>query len=185
MRLFAALDPPPPAVTSLQDAVSELPSLPALRIVPAEQWHLTLAFYGKVPDGRVDEVRERLGRAAARAEPLSLRLTGAGTFGRQARRAHVLWAGLSGDVEQARRLAERCSAAGRRAGVVMEDRPFRPHLTIGRVRGRQADLRDAVAVLSPYAGPTWTAAELRLVRSHLGPPTTHETLTTWALGPGR
>jgi 2'-5' RNA ligase len=182
MRLFVALDPAPPAVASLRGALSELPPLSALRIMRAEQWHLTLAFYGEVPDSRVDDLSERLSRAASRTAPLTLRLEGAGTFGRQARRAHVLWAGLSGDVEQVRRLAERCSAAGRRAGVVMEDRPFRPHLTIGRARGREVDLRDAVAVLSSYVGPAWTETELRLVQSHLGPPTVHDTLATWALG---
>jgi 2'-5' RNA ligase len=181
MRLFAAIDPLPEAVAHLQEALSHVAGLSELRVVPTEQWHLTLAFYGEVPDARGDELRERLGRAATRTTPLALRLEGAGTFGRQARRAHVLWVGLSGDVESTHRLADRCVAAGRRAGITMQDRAFRPHLTIGRARGREADLRAAVAALSTYAGPSWTATQLRLVESHLGPPTRHEALAAWPL----
>lgn len=184
MRLFAALDPSAEAVASLHDALA-VASIPAdLRVLPAAQWHLTLAFYGEVTDERVGDLSERLGRAARRTAPPTLRLEGAGTFGRRARRAHVLWAGLAGDVDGVRRLAERCAAAGRRAGIGMEDRPFRPHLTIGRTRGREADLTDVIAALSPYAGPSWTAGELRLVESHLGPPTVHETMRTWPFGAG-
>jgi RNA 2',3'-cyclic 3'-phosphodiesterase len=75
-------------------------------------------------------------------------------------------------------------AAARRAHVDVEDRPYRPHLTLAR--GREgADLRPVVDVLAGFAGRTWTAGELHLVRSHLGagPERTsrYETLTSWAL----
>lgn len=63
----------------------------------------------------------------------------------------------------------------------MEERRFRPHLTVARARGRGADLRGAARALSAYAGPWWVAADVRLVRSHPGPPLVHEALATLPL----
>ena len=179
MRLFVALDPPPETVQSLSTALTDALSdaAPAeLRWTPPEQWHLTLAFFGEVDESRVEELTERLRRVAARTPALELALRGAGSFGRS-----VLWCGVHGDAPALRRLAARCTAAGRRTGIAMEERPFRAHLTLGRARRRGADLRGLVASLSSYAGRPWTARELRLVRSRLGPPVVHETLATFAL----
>src|SRR3954451_7568960 len=120
MRLFAAIDPPDTEVAALAAASGD--AIPQLRYVPTHQWHITTAFYGEVPDRVVDELGERLGRAAARTAPITLALRGAGTFPKQAAKARVLWVGLDGDVAELSRLAERCVAAGRRCGLPMEDR---------------------------------------------------------------
>lgn len=173
MRLFVAIDPPAEAVDSLH---AVLPSDDRLRWTAADRWHITLAFLGEVGESRVSALTERLGRAAARSAPMRLRLLGAGAFGRQ-----VLWCGVDGDVDGLSRLAERCRAAARRSSIPVEDRPFRPHVTLARARGRGADLRDVARTLSAYAGPWWTAGEMRLVQSHLGPPLVHENLVTFDL----
>jgi 2'-5' RNA ligase len=141
---------------------------------------VTTAFYGDVDDGSADELRERLARAASRTPPIALRIAGAGAFSR-IRAARVLWAGIDGDVEQLRRLANRCRAAGGRSGIEMKDERFRPHLTLARSRRAPVDVTTHVEALASYLGPTWTATTLRLVRSTLGPTTTHETDDEWAL----
>src|SRR3954468_18601242 len=132
MRLFTAVYPPPDELDRLAVALGEL--APGLRPVSREQWHITTAFYGEVPDGLVDELTERLARGVARTSPISLSLRGAGTFPKQAAKARVLWVGLDGDVGELSRLADRCVAAGRRSGLRMEHRAFRPHLTVARAR---------------------------------------------------
>ena len=54
-------------------------------------------------------------------------------------------------------------------GYVVEDRPFRPHLTIARA-SRPTDLRDAVAALDAAGpGPPWTASEIVLFESDTRP----------------
>lgn len=174
MRLFAAVDPPPEEAAALAAALGG--PAPGLRYVPSAQWHITTAFYGEVSDGVVAELTERLSRAAARTPLVTLKLRGAGTFPKQAVKARVLWSGLEGDIDELSRLADRCAAAGRRCGLTMEDRAFRPHLTLGRARKDAVDLRDVVAALSSYAGQPWTASSLRLVRSTLGSQVVHETL---------
>ena len=62
---------------------------------------------------------------------MRLRLAGAGRFG-SVRRPQVFWAGLDGDVAALVELANRLAKAARALHLPVEDRPFRPHLTLGR-----------------------------------------------------
>jgi 2'-5' RNA ligase len=183
MRLFAAIDPPAEAVTDLELAIGDADG--RLRWVPSTQWHVTTAFYGEVGEAIADALGQRLGRAAQRTPPLSLRFAGAGSFPRRSTAARVLWVGLSGDMEQLTRLTERCGAAGRHSGLTIEDRRFHAHLTLARVRRNAVDLSAQVAALSSYVGPSWPVTSLRLVRSTLGPDVRHETLDEWSLGANR
>jgi RNA 2',3'-cyclic 3'-phosphodiesterase len=178
VRLFAAVIPPPDVLAELAAA---LPGpVPALRFVPAEQRHLTVAFYADVPEVALADFSERLRRACARTAPISLRLNGFGTFPTNAARARVLWAGVVGDVAELTRLAERALAAGRRAGIDVEERRYRPHLTVARARRGAADVRSALEGAS-LDGTPWTAAELVLVRSTLGAEVRHERVATFPL----
>lgn len=162
MRLFAAIVPPADALDHLATAVDPVRD-DRLRWSRPDAWHLTLAFYGEVPDERLDELTERLHRAARRQQQLSLALSGAGRFD-----GRVLWVGCSGDLDGLRKLSRSCGAAGRRAGAAIdEQRRFRPHLTLARA-ATPVDLRDHVATLAGYHGPSWTASELALIRSSLG-----------------
>jgi 2'-5' RNA ligase len=180
VRLFVAVELP----TAVRDDLdAALPSLRAvspehLRWVPPARWHLTLAFLGEVAEPAADELRERLARAARRHGPTQLTVRGGGRFD-----GRVLWAGLVGDVDALRRLAQSVAAGARRAGVPVEDRPYRPHLTLARAR-RPTDLRPLAAGLADYAGPAWQATEIALVHSHLGPEPRYDTLVTWPLGSG-
>lgn len=174
-----AVDPPEAELHALAEAVGERDG--RLRWVPPEQWHITLAFYGDVPDDVADGLAERLGRAAARTSVLGLALAGAGTFPRQARKALTLWVGVAGDTDALARLADRCAAAGRRCAIPMKERVFRPHLTLARSRRDPVDLRDRVAALASYAGSPWSVCDVRLVHSTLGSTVRHETLASWPL----
>jgi 2'-5' RNA ligase len=180
VRLFVAVDPPPTAVTALDAALGERDER-LLRWAPPDQWHLTLVFCGEVAETDVDELRARLARAAARATPFSLQLIGGGTFPKQAAKARVVWVGVGGDVPALTRLAERCAAAARRTGIEVEDRRYRPHLTVARARREAADARAQVDRLADFATEPWRVASLRLVKSTVGSSVTHETLEQFAL----
>jgi 2'-5' RNA ligase len=180
MRLFVAVTPPPEAIDELRSATAAMRSAhPELRWSLPAQWHLTLAFLGGVDDETRTDLSARLGRTAARHPPMRLALHGAGRFGDR-----VLWTRVEGDVGALRGLAASVRAAAQRAGIDVEDRPYRPHLTLARGRDG-ADLRPVVDALAGFAGRTWTAAELHLVRSHLGggPGRTsrYEPLASWQL----
>jgi RNA 2',3'-cyclic 3'-phosphodiesterase len=179
VRLFAAVYPPAEELDRLAAAVGTLPD--TLRPVPREQWHLTTAFYGEVPDAHVEALTERLARAAARTSPFSLRLAGAGSFPGQVARARQVWIGVDGDAETLARLAERCVAAGRREGLPGESRRYRPHLTLARARRTTTDATALVEGLSSYAGELWTVTELTLMKSTLGAAVHHQALATFHL----
>ncbi|MBP0460623.1 RNA 2',3'-cyclic phosphodiesterase [Streptomyces montanisoli] len=201
MRLFVAVLPPDDAVAVLARAVAplrELPGAGGLRWTGRASWHFTLAFLGEVDGGVLPALDERLARAARRCEPFPLRISGGGRFG-----ATTLWAGAAGGIPELRRLAERASAAARRAGAgagagtgdetAGGHRAFHPHLTLARARGGRggADLRPYVAALEPVESTTWQVGEVCLVRSHLpdgrtpGEGPRYETLGRWPLGRGR
>ncbi|MEU6079302.1 RNA 2',3'-cyclic phosphodiesterase [Streptomyces sp. NPDC047108] len=186
MRLFAAVLPPDRAVAELAEGVRTLRDLPGadrLSWTGEAGWHFTLAFYGEVDDGLVPELQTRLGRAAARRAAFGLRLLHGGRFGQRA-----LWAGAEGDVAEMSRLAGASLAAGRRAGLSVEEhRSYTPHLTIARNRA-DTDLRPFVGALAEFEGTPWTVEELCLVRSNLpaggrpGERPRYETVGAWTLG---
>lgn len=180
MRLFVAVTPPGPQCTELEAAIGLRDE--QLRWVAPEQWHLTLVFCGEVEERLVPELIERLHRAAARTAVFPLSLHGGGSFPKQAARARVLWTGVGGDTATLSRLAERCSAAARRCGIPVEDRAFRPHLTLARARRDTADVRDYVARMSSYDGTPWEVMSMRLVHSTLGASVRHETLAELRFG---
>ncbi len=97
----------------------------------------------------------------------------------------MVWIGIAGEVEA---LAGLASEVGRRLaplGFPPEDRPFSPHLTLGRAReGRGAPgLGGALAQVASMEGAPWRATELVLYRSHLAPSgARYEALDRFALG---
>jgi 2'-5' RNA ligase len=177
VRLFVALWPPPDAVSELLAVVDGIRTENArLRWTASEQWHLTLAFLGEVADERRPELEERLARAASRHPPLTLRFAGGGRFG-----TRVLFTRVESDREPLVRLAASVAAAARRSRIPVEDRPYRPHLTLARGRDGE-DLRPLAERLGSFEGRRWTATHVDLVQSRLGSgPARYVSSASWQL----
>jgi 2'-5' RNA ligase len=184
MRLFVAVELGEPVREHLKSRTEPLRDAePGWRWAPPTQWHLTLAFLGQVPDGRLPELTRRMGLAARRHRPFDLALAGLGAFD-STRRARVLWAGVGGDRDALAALADSVSAGARRAKIDVEERRrYRPHVTLGRRRA-PADVRDTLGPGRDYHGPSWRVSEFVLVESHLGPAVRHEVRDRFALGHG-
>jgi len=189
-RMFVAVVPPEEVVEHLDEFLDVRRDAGELRWTVSEQFHLTLAFLAEVPDRTVDDLLERLERAARRRTAFETRLVGGGAFPNAAR-ARVLWAGLDldehGSTELAR-LATGARAAAARAGIEVDGARFKPHLTVARVR-QPRDVTRWVRLLDGYAGPGWTVEEIALVESFLGQGPRgrprHETVATFPLSPQR
>lgn len=166
--MFVALLPPEGALEDLADFLRPRQEAePGFRWTVPDQWHVTLAFMPAVPERALEDLVERLGRAAGRRTPFALSVVGGGAFPNPAR-ARVLYAALETAAEQElRRLATGARAAAAKAGAGEEGGRFHPHLTLARL-GRPVEVTRWVRVLDTYRGPEWTATELTLVRSHLG-----------------
>ena len=150
----------------------------APRWIPSDRWHLTLLFLGATPVDVLPRLGDSAAEAVTAAPAMSLRLAGAGRFG-SPRRPQVFWAGLDGDVAPLVALAERLGTAARKLRLPVEDRPFRPHLTLGRWAPRRPADGTLPDRLAEYAGPAWPVTEVRLLESHLGPKPTYETVAAW------
>ena len=159
MRLFVQVRPTEVALRHLRD------HLGGVRTSNPDQWHVTLAFLGEVDSA--EPLYDGLAAAASLHAPFRLSLRGGGSFGPRA-----TWAGVGGDVEQLRALVADVEAACRDAGVHLEDRPYRPHLTVGRVDRR---------LLSTYEGPAWDVRDIQLVHSVLGQRAVHTVLRDFPL----
>jgi RNA 2',3'-cyclic 3'-phosphodiesterase len=187
LRLFVAVVPPPSVLLELRAAMTTLPhSDPSLRWTRPDSWHITLTFLGEVSEPMVPDIKERLGRAAARNTPMELAIAGGGHFGGRA-----LWAGIQGERDRLGRLAEAVNAAARRCHIKVEDRAFRPHLTLARVRGVQRDSSDEapgpvdlqayVDRMAAFRTPRWLVGEVDLFAVTESPTKHYERIGRWAL----
>ncbi|SFB91741.1 2'-5' RNA ligase [Nocardioides terrae] len=169
MRLFVALIPPQEALEDLDDFLDVRREAGPFRWTQSDQVHVTLAFLADAPERSLDDLVERLGRAAGRRTRFETAIAGGGAFP-DAARARVLWAGLSlGDDGRTEldRMATGARAAAARSGIEVGGQRFRPHLTVARL-GRPQEATRWVRLLDAYRGPSWTASSISLVQSHLG-----------------
>jgi 2'-5' RNA ligase len=140
-----------------------LPPLPG-RVVPAQNWHFTLRFLGDT-DARARDALVSTLRATRLGNKFSIRFDGLGAFPR-AKRARIIWLGVTDGAQQLISLAESVESAARRSGFAAEARPFKPHLTLTRVEPPRA-VNDILNSQPPLA-VTMPVAEAALVRSSLG-----------------
>jgi len=138
LRLFVAVELPTEVRTALSAARRELEAQPGgryVRWVDLDQAHLTIKFLGNTAEEMVPALRTCLTSVAAEAAPFSLRLSGVGAFPNP-RRPRVIWAGLDPGTDSV--LLEGLHVSLEQAlaglGFATEERPFSPHLTLGRVR---------------------------------------------------
>ncbi len=101
--------------------------------VRPESVHLTLKFLGEIDPGRVAEIRTELECVVGSHDPFSVRVRGMGCFPRM-NQPRVVWVGLIGDEGRLLRLQGDVETVLERLGFPKEERPFRAHLTLGRVR---------------------------------------------------
>ena len=165
LRLFVAApltDDARHRIAHLLRAASPRP-LPG-RPVPPENWHVTLRFLGSVDEVGRDRLLAGLD-AAVLGERFDVEWGGLGAFPRPAR-ATVLWVGADRGDGPLRLLAERVEDAVVGAGFDPEDRPFRSHLTLSRIRPHQ-DVTPIVDRLEPL-GVRMPVDRVVVYRSHLG-----------------
>ena len=177
VRVFVALDLPSKAKETLRATVTALePQLaPGVRWVDPGGIHLTLKFLGDVDKEMVNDLLKAMEQSALAFNPNSFRLalSGLGVFP-NAREPRVLWAGVEGDLEELKTLQLLMDRHISDLGFDRERRPFRPHLTIGRVRDQvlPGERRKIGEVLARTALPptdAWDVEEVHLIRSTLTP----------------
>lgn len=133
VRAFVAVDPGPAVHTALVRLKNTLAAVDAdVRWVGDGGLHVTLKFLGATAPASLDQLRAGLADTLRDRLAIPVHVSGLGAFPSR-NRPRVVWVGVTGDgLDDVARAVETAAVA---AGFPAEERPFRPHITLGRVRG--------------------------------------------------
>ena len=171
IRTFIALELPPAVKTLLQEVQQELKRLKIrARWVRPENIHLTLKFLGDINLDDVDRISDALSGAAAGISSLTLSVRGIGVFP-GIKRPRVIWVGLGGDVQELRDLQSGLEAGLDAIGFPKENRAFKAHLTIGRIKQavKPDVIRQMMRQYSSLSTEEFSCRQVILFKSDLKP----------------
>jgi len=176
IRCFAAILLSEDVREAVASAVEPLRGLSrAVAWVPAANLHFTLRFLGNQDQDGLARAVEALGEAAGATPPFTLALHGMGGFP-GLERPRILWVGATAGALEARALQGRLDDALDRRGFGREDRPWHPHVTVGRVfdnrrwqQDRGLALRGGMAGLATRGFGAFPVSRISLMRSDLLP----------------
>lgn len=155
-------------LSAAQEALRQ--AAPDLKWVDPAGFHLTLKFLGPVAPDRLRRTWQAVEEALDGTCGFCVRFAGVGAFP-SLRRPRVVWAGVAAGAAELQSLAERVERACVALGFPPEDRPFQPHLTLGRAR-RPAPLPALAAAIDRLReedfGESWVDRVL-LMKSQLTP----------------
>jgi len=160
-RVFIAVDPSAEVAARAARIIDRLRGAGVdAAWIPPDRMHLTLHFLGdEIDDADLHRICVALDGAAAAVPAFRIAFDGVGVFP-DVRRPRVVWLGVQAGAAELARLYD--ELAGRLApiGFHPEARGFRPHLTLGRFRGRGTEGATLAAALASVEGVA--AAEMRL-----------------------
>ena len=175
IRVFVAVGISAKAREQLIDAADRI----RREIPQGIQWanpdgmHLTLKFLGNIPPSGVGPLLACLEPVASGHPSFPLELAGLGMFPNR-RKPRVLWAGAGGDLDALTRLQQASEDAINALGYPPEQRPFRPHITLGRPRRNVSDAQlsrigSVVSGLAPPSPVVWLVESVDVMQSELHP----------------
>jgi 2'-5' RNA ligase len=175
-RLFIAIELPQSVITRLSELQADLKrETPpdTVRWVNPTGIHLTLKFLGDTPVTQRAVIEAALAQAASGHAPFMLAAGGLGCFP-NCRRPRVVWAGIRESLDALAALQWAVEQFVAPLGYPTEDRPFSPHLTLGRIQrdARPGDVQKLGerVVGTPSTEPErWQVERITLIRSELKP----------------
>jgi 2'-5' RNA ligase len=158
-RLFVGIALPEEAREALArhlcgHAVRQL-APPGVRLLPADNWHVTLQFLGDVASETSAALHAACSRAAAAVPEFALELAGASAFP-SPRRARTLFVAVTRGQAELTQLAQRLGEETEPLGFARDPRPFHGHVTFARQKHGSA-----APLLAACAPP---ALEIRVTR---------------------
>ena len=159
MRLFVAVDLPDDArqAIAVRQKLWAGPlskSTDGLKLIELARMHLTLLFVGEARDAQVPAIVESMNAPAGMA-PFDVTFGGVGVFPPRGA-PRVLWIGITDGAARLERLQHEIAERVRSVDIAFDDRPFHPHLTLGRWRGD--DRRRSTSVPGRHLRPRDVAA---------------------------
>jgi 2'-5' RNA ligase len=133
IRSFLAIELPKPILRKIEEVQADLRSAHAdVRWVNPEKIHLTLKFFGNIEESRIDSIFKSIEEPVRSTLPFSLKVRGVGAFP-STKSPRVIWLGLING-QSLTSLQKQIGTQLEKIGFQPEDRPFQPHLTLGRTK---------------------------------------------------
>jgi len=170
MRTFVAVPLPEQCKSVLAELQDKMRPYGAdVRWVAVSSIHLTLKFLGEIDPALAPKLMDSLRSAAAGQTGFKLSLHGLGGFP-NLRNPRVIWCGVGRESEKLSLLQSKVESACGAFGFQPENRPFSPHLTLGRVQGKRnlQGLLDYIKI-APDFEQVFEADRFHLYKSVLTP----------------
>ncbi len=170
IRAFLAIEPP----ESILQSVIRLQEKLKMEISGRVSWtrpqgqHLTLKFFGDISTEDVNHIRTAVQNRVAPGWSLNLSIEKTGVFP-DTRKPRVLWCGVTSDVEKLSTLQKQLDSDFAEIGFPREDRPFRAHLTLARIKDPRnvSGISEALTKHNAFIAGEFTCKELVLFQSRL------------------
>lgn len=140
LRSFLAIELPRTILKKIEEVQEDLKSSQAdVRWVSPEKIHLTLKFFGNIEESKIEPIVKSIEGPVQTTSPFPLKVRGVGAFP-HLKNPKVIWMGLVDGGEVLTSFQKQIETQMEKIGFQAEDRPFHPHLTLGRAkssRGRE------------------------------------------------
>jgi len=187
IRSFIAIELPDDIRRSMADLIAEIRKTKTdVTWVPAENIHLTLKFLGNTDDSLIPKIKERISKKLSHYNVFYIKIVGVGCFPSE-KRPRVLWIGIENSAVL-NSIQKDLDAEVAGFGFAPDDRPFSPHLTIGRVRS-QKGIAEMLRRLSEFRTTDFGVVEVKsihIMKSELKPAgAEHTSIAEIPIGTGR
>ena len=171
IRAFIAFDLPEQVVSAISNIQADVKSDKFnIKCVRPENIHLTLKFLGNINPAAVEQIGAVMREAVKPFSPFNLQAKGLGVFP-GLKRPRVIWIGVGGQIDLLIGLQKKLDEDLSASGFPREKRPFKGHLTLGRLKGK-IDSDQIAAVVKKYSdfeSENFTAEAIILYSSDLQP----------------
>lgn len=168
VRTFLAIPFPAEIIEAAQKIIRELAvSLPRVHWCRPESMHLTLRFFGELPEESLENIGEVMLSVVRLHSPFPMTISGLGAFPSSAR-PRVVWLGIR-DGQSLATFQTALEGGLDHAGFPPEDRPFSPHLTLGRCRESIPAARGILGKYRDVVCGTLNVEKIVLFESRLKP----------------
>lgn len=171
IRTFLAIDLPEEIKVQIENIQSRLKaSIKGIRWTRPEGIHLTLKFFGNISENKIADISSVVEKNTVDIRPISLKVSTLGAFP-NLKRPRVLWLGIGGSVEKLSDLQKEIEKDLESIGFQTENRAFRAHLTLGRIKSPKnvKGLSEIIKNEEIYDAGSFCAGGLTLLKSDLTP----------------
>ncbi len=139
-----------------------------LRVVNPKVLHATIEFLGEITEHQVQQISQLLSDINFKKIRLSVKQPGVLPNENHIR---VVFCEIEGEIEELRKIQNEIRVKLRKLGFEVDSRPFKPHLTIARVKSAQnkSELIKVIKNLSDFNCGEQEIVSIKLKKSILGP----------------